>query len=277
MNLDASADEPFVAGYTTVEAGRHDGSYYSGTLGLLNSYYKGRNDRLALLMDQRAGLGPGLTLYSTAAVDLNTAAAQTRNGIRLTQLDVFAESRLSSFLGLRAGVDHWERPDIQAERYLLAFEDERFFDDGYWRYWVGSYQNLPWSLQLYEEVSLIDADNTGDNTRYQVRLTRTGLFDMRSASASITAYSLAGNDTDGYGGRASAYFPFANGSLVVQPAAGFRTLQLGSQAQDVTLTYLSLYLDGRLSRTWTLFGGLNYSTGDGVDSTLLEVGVRCSW
>jgi hypothetical protein len=234
-------------------------------------------DRLALLMDQRAGWGPRLTLYSTAAVDLNAAAAETRDGIRLTQLDVFAESRLSSFLGLRAGADHWERPDIQAERDLLAFADERFFDNGYWRYWVGSYQNLPWSLQTYEEVSLIDADNTGDSTRYQVRLTRTGLFDMRNASASLTAYSLAGNDTDGYGCRASGYFPFRAGRLIAQPAAGFRTLQTGSQAQDVSLTYLSLYLDGRLSKTWTLFGGLNYSNGAGVDSTLLEVGLRYSW
>ena len=277
VNLDASADEPLIAAYTTVEAGRRDGPYYSGTVGLLNSYYQGKSDRLALLLDQRAGIGPGLTLYSTAAVDLSAGAAQTRDGVRLTQLDVFAESRLSSFLGLRAGVDHWERPDIQAERDLLAFEDERFFDDGYWRYWAGSYQNLPWSLQLYEEVSLIDADNTGNSTRYQVRLTRTGLFDMRNASATITVYSLAGNDTDGYGCRASGYFPFSNGKLIVQPAAGFRTVQTGAQAENLSLTYLSLYLDGRLSKTWTLFGGVNYSSGDGVDSTFLEVGLRYSW
>jgi len=277
VDLDASADEPLVAGYATVEAGRRDGPYYSGTVGLLNSYYRGEVDRLAVLMDQRAGLGPGLTLYSTAAVDLNAGTTQTRDGIRLTQLDVFAESRLSSFLGLRAGVDHWERPDIQAERDLLVFEDERFFDDGYWRYWVGSYQNLPWSFQLYEEVSLIDADNTGNSTRYQVRLTRTGLFGMRNASASVTAYTLAGNDTDGYGCRVSGYFPLNDGRLSMQPAAGFRTLQTGSQAEDISLTYLSLYLDGRLSKAWTLFGGVNYSDGDGVDSTLIEVGLRYSW
>ena len=277
VNLGGSADEPLVAAYTTVEAGRRDGPYYAGTVGLLNSYYRGESDRLALLLDQRAGVGPGLTLYSTAAVDLNAGAAETREGIRLTQLDVFAESRLSSFLGLRAGVDHWERPDIQAERDLLAFEDERFFDDGYWRYWAGSYQNLPWSLQLYEEVSLIDADNTGDSTRYQVRLTRTGLFDMRNASATVTTYSLAGKDTDGYGCRASGYFPFGAARLIVQPAVGFRTIQTGSQAESLSLTYLSLYVDGRLSKVWTLFGGLSYSGGDGVDSTFLEAGLRYSW
>jgi hypothetical protein len=132
-------------------------------------------------------------------------------------------------------------------------------------------------LQFYEEVALINADNTGDSTRYQVRLTRTGLFAMQNASATITVYTQAGNDSDGYGGSLSSYFPFCNGKLVVQPAAGFRTLQIGSQGQEMSLTYLSLYLDGRLSKTWTLFGGLNYSSGSGVDSTLLEVGLRYSW
>ena len=276
-DLHPTADEPLVAGYATVEAGRRDQAYYSGTVGVLNSYFQGQMDRLALLLDQRAGLGPGLTLYSTAMVDLDAGAAETRDGVRLTQLDVFAESRLTSFLGLRAGADHWERPDIQAERDLLPFADERFFDDGYWRYWIGSYQKLPWSLQIYEEVSLIDADNTANSTRYQVRLTRTGLFSMRNASATITVYSLACDDSNGYGGSVAGYFPFSNGRLVVQPMAGWRTLQIGSQAQDSSLTYLSLYLDGRLSKAWTLFGGLNYSSGSGVDSTLLEVGLRYSW
>ncbi len=277
VNLDASADEPLVAGYATVEAGKRDRAYYSGTVGVLNSYFQGEMDRLALLLDQRAGLGPGLTLYSTAVVDLDAGAAQVREGIRLTQLDVFAESRLRSFLGLRAGVDHWERPDNQAERDLLAFDDPRFFDDGYWRYWVGSYQRLPWSLQLYEEVALIDGDNTGDSVRWQARLTRTGLFRMPNASATLTVYTLAGDESDGYGASVSGYFPFCQGKLAVQPLAGFRTLQAGSQAQDMSLTYLSLYLDGRLSKTWTVFGGLNYSSGDGVDATFLEVGLRYSW
>jgi len=277
VNLDASADEPMVAAYATVEAGKRDQAYYSGTVGVLNSYVRGEMDRLAILLDQRAGLGPGLTLYSTAVVDLDAGAAQVRDGIRLTQLDVFAESRLCSFLGLRAGVDHWERPDNQAERDLLTFDDPRFFDDGYWRYWVGSYQRLPWSLQLYEEVALIDADNTGDSVRWQARLTRTGLFSMPNASATMTVYTLAGDESDGYGGSISGYFPFFQGKLAVQPLAGFRTFQTGSPAQDTSLTYLSLYLDGRLSKTWTVFGGLNYNSGDGVDSTLIEVGLRYSW
>jgi hypothetical protein len=42
-----------------------------------------------------------------------------------------------------ASVDHWERPDNHAERDLLVLADDRFFDSGFWRYWVGSDQNLP--------------------------------------------------------------------------------------------------------------------------------------
>jgi hypothetical protein len=275
--LDASVDEPLVAGYASVEAGQRSGSHYSGTIGLMNTYYEGEVDRLALLLDQRIGWGPRFTLYSTAQVDLDSGAAETRDGTRLTRLDVVAESKLSAGLGLRAGVDHWERPDNQAERDLLTFDDERFFDDGYWRYWAGSYQRLPWSLQLYEELAFIDADTTDDSTRWQVRLTRTGLFGMRSANASMTAYVLAGDDIDGYGCRVSSYFPFTDGKLIVQPAAGFRTLDVEGSQDDLTVTYLSLYLDGRLSKTWTLFGGLNYNSGDGVDATLVEVGLRYSW
>ncbi len=277
VDLDASVDEPFVAGYAGLEAGRRGESYYSGTVGLLNTYYQGGMDRLALLLDQRAGLGSGFTLYSTAELDLDAGAAQMKEGIRLTRLDIFAESRLSSTIRLRAGADHWERPDNEAERDLLTIDDERFFDAGYWRYWVGSDQKLPWSLQLYEEVSLIDSDTAEDTTRWQVRLTRTGLFDLRNASISLTAYTLAGDAGDGYGCRVLGYFPLWDGKLTVQPGAGFRTLQVESQAEDLSVSYLSLYLDGRLSKTWTLFGGLNYNRGDGADSTLLEVGLRYSW
>lgn len=277
LDLEPSADEPLVAGYATLEAGQRSGTYYSGTFGLLSSYFDGAADRLALLFDQRANLGPDFTVYSTAAVDFDTGAAETRNGTRLTRLDVTAISKLSSFLTLRGGVDHWERPDHQAERDLLVIEDDRFFDDGYWRYWVGSNQNLPWRLGLYEEIAFIDSDAADDSTLWRVRMTRTGLFAWRDASASVTFYNLATNDDDGYGLRASGYLPFGQGRLVVQPAAGFRMLETDPQGEDISLTYLSLHLDGRLSREWTLFGGAVYSEGDEVSATLFELGLRYSW
>ena len=83
--------------------------------------------------------------------------------------------------------------------------------------------------------------------------------------------------SDGYGGSLSSFFPLLDGKLLVQPAAGWRTLEFESGGDEATVTYLSLYLDGRLSKTWTIFGGVNYSHGDALDATLLEVGLRYSW
>ena len=88
QDLAASVDEPMAGAYTTVEAGRRDGRYYSGTVGLLGSLYNGSTDRLSVLLDQRAGTGPLLTVYSTAEVDLDVGSAQNRTGTRLTRLDL---------------------------------------------------------------------------------------------------------------------------------------------------------------------------------------------
>ena len=276
IDLDASVDEPLVVPYAMFTAGPRDGRHYSGTVGLLNSYYKGELDRLALLFDQRAGLAKGLTLYSTAVVNFDVGASQTRSGTRLTQLDVSAVSEISSFLTLRAGVDHWERPDQRAERALVPFQDERFFDNGYWRYWVGSSQNMPWNLRLAEEVGYIQSDTVDGDLRWQVSLTRGGLGAWRDASVTVAVYNLVAYEHDGYGCRVSGYLPLNNGTVIVQPAAGFRVLQ-AAPGQDISLSYLSVGLDGRLSRNWNVFGGVTYFNGDGADSTLFELGLRYAW
>ncbi len=277
IDLDASADEPLIVPYAMFTAGPRDGRHYFGTVGLLNSYYQGEIDRLALLFDQRAGLAKGLTLYSTAVVDFDVGASQTRSGTRLTQLDVSAVLELSSFLTLRAGVDHWELPDQRAERALVPFPDDRFFDNGYWRYWVGSSQNMPWNLRLAEEVGYIQSDTVDGDVRWQVGLTRTGLGAWRDASATVAVYNLVAYENNGYGCRVSGYLPLNQGTVIVQPAAGFRVLQAAAPAQDIALSYLSVGLDGRLSRNWNLFGGVTYFSGDDVGSTLFELGLRFAW
>lgn len=277
VNLEPSTDEPFVVPYTTFTAGPRNGRHYSGTVGLLNSYYRGSIDRLALLFDQRAGWGKRLTLYSTAVLDFDVGTSEARTGTRLTQLDVSALSELSSFLTLRAGVDHWERPDHQAQNALLPFPDERFFDNGYWRYWVGGSQNLPWSLRLYEEVGYVDSDTVPGDVRWQVSLTRIGLGPWPGAAATVTVYNLIAEGSDGYGCRVSGHLPLNKGTIVVQPSVGFRVLQGDSQAQDIALSYLSVGLDGYLSRHWSLFGDATYFTGDNADATLLELGLRFAW
>ncbi|MFH1718584.1 MAG: hypothetical protein ABIF19_14615 [Planctomycetota bacterium] len=276
-DLSASADEPLLAGYATFEAGQRSGRYYSGTAGLLGSAYEGHADRLALLVDQRAGFGPLLALYSTAEVDFDVGGAEARTGTRLTRLDVSAVSRPASSLAFRAGLDHWERPDNRAERDLLLIDDDRFFDSGYWRYWVGSDQGLPWSLRLSEEVSYIDSSTGEYDPHWRVGLTRTGLFSWRDASATATFYNLAAEQVDGYGGRFSAYLPFMQHKLYVQPVVGFRMLEFDRQTEELTLTYLSVRVNGRLRKNWTLSGGFTQSYGDYVDSTLLDIRLSVAW
>ncbi len=276
-NLDPSADEPLLVGYATYEAGKFPGPYYSGTAGILGSLYEGQSDRLALLFDQRAGVGPLFNLYSTAEVDFDAGGAQTRTGTSLTRLDVSAVSRLSSDLSFRAGLDHWQRPDNRAERDLLPYYDDRYFDDGYWRYWVGSDQGLPWNLRLSEEVAFINSDTYDYDPRWQVGLTHTDLFSWQNASVTATVYNIAVNGMDGYGGRLSAYLPLWNHKLSIQPLAGFRTVDVDPQSRQFELTYLSMRLNGRLSHNWSLFGGFTHSYGDRIDSTLLDLGLRYRW
>jgi hypothetical protein len=276
-DLGATANEPLLAGYVTFETGDRKDRYYTATAGLLGSAYEGHADRLALLVDQQAGFGPLLTLYSTSEVDFDVGSAETRTGTRLTRLDVSAVSRPASSLTFRAGLNHWERLDNRAERDLLLFYDDRFFDSGYWRYWVGSDQDLPWNLRLSEEVSYIDS-STGDyDPHWRIGLTRTGLFSFSDASVTATFYNLAAEQVDGYGGRFSAYLPFMQHKLFVQPMVGFRMLQFDPQTEDLTLTYLSMRVNGRLRKNWTISGGLTQSYGDYIDSTLLDIGLSVAW
>ena len=276
-NLDPSEDEPLLAGYATYETGKFPGPYYSGTAGILSSLYEGQSDRLALLFDQRASLGPLFTLYSTAEVDFDAGAAQINTGTNLARLDVSAVSRLSSELSFSAGLDHWQRPDTRAERDLLPYYDERFFDDGYWRYWVGSNQGLPWNFRLSEEVSFINSDTYDYDPRWQIGLTHTDLFDWQGASVTATVYNIAVVGMDGYGGRLSAYLPLWSHKLSINPLAGFRTVDVEPRSREFELTYLSMRLNGRLSHNWSLFGGFTHSYGDRVDSTLLDLGIRYRW
>jgi hypothetical protein len=277
VDLGASAEEPTVAGYATVEAGQRNKNYYSGTVGLLSSLFDGQANRLALLVDQRARLGTRLNLYSTAEIDFGVADTSTSSSVQLTRLNLIASSKISRSFTLRAGLDHWQRPDTLDQRDLLSIQDDRLFDNGYWRYWVGAQHKLPWSLRLSEQVSFIDSDAGNNASRWRVGLTRTGVLAWNSASLTATLYNLQARGADGYGSRISAYLPWWQGKLVVRPAVGLRWLDTVAQADDLTLTYYSVHVDSRVSATWTLFGGLTTSSGDGADATLFDLGARYKW
>ncbi len=93
----------------------------------------------------------------------------------------------------------------------------------------------------------------------------------------VSVYNLVAYEEGGYGCQISAYLPWKQGTVMVRPAAGFRLLQGDSTAPDMSLSYLSVGLDGRLSRNWSVFGDATYFSGDNADTTLFELGLRFAW
>ena len=197
FELDISAKEPTGVVYGTAEAGKPQDLYYSGTLGVLGSAYEGKFDRFALLLDQRADITSRVSVFSAAELDTGAGAGvrEVRDGASLSHIDAYALATVTSFLTLRAGLDHYERPPTRVEVDLLpsiAGEEDRFFDRGYWRYFVGGTESLPWRLRLDEEIAFIDAPGEDYTPRWRVSLTRRGLPLFEDGSVTMTAYNLDG-------------------------------------------------------------------------------------
>ena len=275
-NLDFSVDEPTVAGYITLEAGKRSEKYYSGTVGVVGAFFDGQADRLAILLDQRASWNSKMDLYTTAELDLGVADT-TNNTAQLSRFDLVTSYRLNRTHTLRAGVNHWERPNTQAQRDLMVVVDDNLFDGGYWRYWIGAQHKLPWNLRLNEEVSFIVSDVSDNAARWNVGLRRIGLWIWPAANIKATLYNLESMGTDGFGSRLSAYFPFWNSKLVVRPSTGMRWLNVAGEPGELSVTHYSIYLDGMISKAWTLTGGMTTTRGEGADSTLIDLGLRYRW
>lgn len=276
-DLAVSGDEPTVVGYTTLEAGERNNRYYSGTLGLLGSLYDGQADRLAILWDQKADLGSRSHLYGTLEFDLGIADTPTQEGPQLTRLDYYVTTQLTRVFTLRGGIDHWERPDTQAERARLGFDDNRFFDAGYWRYWIGGQQRILSHWTASQEISLMDSGTAENYTHWRLGLARHGLANWSGATLRGTIFNLEGGGLDGYGATFSAYLPLYDARWSLQPALGFRWVETQAQSPDLSITYLSLRFDGRLNNAWTAYGGISPSTGDSADATLFDLGLRYRW
>lgn len=277
VNLEWTGDEPTAALYGTFKAGTVGSTYFSGTAGLLGSVYKGEVDRLAMLFDQRAGFGPKLDIFSSAELDFGVANT-TNSQTQLSRFDIYASSRLHSLLTLRAGTDHWQRLDSEAERDLLPFiVSDQLFDDGYWRYWVGASHELPWKLDLNEEVAYTVSDATDDAVRWRIGLTRTGLFKWKFANFGATLYNLEAQNADGLGWLLRAYLPLWDGKVSLRPSASARWLDPSDGSDGLALTYLALYGDWLIFNHWTITGGATLTAGDAADSVLFDLGLRYRW
>jgi hypothetical protein len=275
--LEPSAREPTIVPYVTVEAGAPDGLYFSGTAGVLGSLYEGRPDRLAVLFDETLRLGSRFSLSSTSEVDFDVGGAEFRSGASLTRLDLRSLYVVAPLLELRGGLDHYERPDTQAQRDSMTIVDAGLFDDGYWRYFVGAAHDLPWKLRLSEEVAWIDSDTAGGTFHWSVSLTRLDLPWLPGSSATVTVYDLDGPQARGYGGKVQAFIPVLRGSLSILPSASARSLDISNDSEGFQLADVSLGLRWQVSSAWTVDAGFTRAFGTDIGAYVVDLGITFRW
>jgi len=275
-NLTPSLDEPLGVIYGTLTFGKPRETYYSGTLGLLGSFFEGDPDRLALVADQHLSFGTRFHLNASFEVDFDVGGAAVRSGTRLTYADLNLNATLAKALTLRAGFDHFEKLDTRAERAALGLTDPVLYDSGTWRYWVGSSHQLPANLRLATEIAIVDTPQTGQTPHWRVMLTRYGLLSTPQASATLTVYNLEGELLSGLGGQLSGYLPFRDGRFTLQPSLGFRAFD-SEVAGSLTITDLRLHGEYRAARRWSFQGGVTYMFGEAADLLAVELGLRYRW
>ena len=275
--LYASTREPTAVPYVSLEAGDPEGLFYNGTAGILGSLYDGDPDRLAALLDQTIRFGSRFTLYTALQVDFDVGSRETRPATQLTQLDVSASYEVIPGTTLRAGVDHYERLDSQAERDALPVENPAYFDAGFWRYWIGAGQRLPLSLTLAGEVALIESSWDDTGPQWRATLTRAGLPWMPAGSLTVSVYNFQGFETDGYGTSISGFFPLVDDRLTLEAWGAYRSLQTSVDGGSFGMSDVGGRLNWNLSKSWTLMAGGTYSVGGGLERFLVDVGITYRW
>lgn len=285
-DLVISVDEPTAVPYVTVDAGSSPDLLYSGTFGLLASLYDGEPDRLAFLAEQSLTRRK-LNVLCSSEVDFDIGGAVEREGVRFTRLDLVADYALSPGFSPRAGIDHYELPDTQGERTFIdpqSLQIEEFFQDSWWRYWVGASHELPWGLRLSEEVGWIESE-IDEGVRWVVTLTRAGLPWVEGGSISISAFNIDGVGAEGYGGRLSAFLPVLQSRLLLTPSAAFRYASYDTEganfftpvSEDIFIVDVSLRGQWIISSSWDLLGGVSYTFNDDEDRVLVDFALSFKW
>jgi hypothetical protein len=286
FDLNMSLDEPMFVPYVTFETGLPPEAHYSGTFGVLGSLWNGSPDRLALLGEQTFDIG-NFSALASSELDVDVGGAVERDGVRLTRLNLVGTYVLGPAHLLRAGIDHYELPDNEGEQDAIdigTLNIEEFFEDSWWRYWVGASHQFGWGLRLSEEVGYLQSD-VDDGIRWVVTLTRTGLPSFPDGSINLSLYNIDGVGADGYGGRLSAYFPFRNHRLLLMPAVAFRYVEhettgsnfFDSVTENLWIADVSVRAQYVLSKAWSLQGGVAYAYGDEEDRFLIDVAVTFRW
>jgi hypothetical protein len=219
-------------------------------------------------------------MYTSAEVDVDSGERQTRRGIELTRLDLSHHWQFSPGFALRAGVDRYERPDTEAERDAVAeiiLPSDFFFEQGYWRYWVGGSHALSAHWSLDEQIGYTDTESGDDGVHWQVGLTRRGLGSRSAGSASLYLYNVEANETDGYGARLSGYYPSANHRFYWQPSVGYRWVEIELDNEFARTIDASLRANWVLTHAWSIGGGLAYALTEDNDRLLVDIGVTLRW
>lgn len=277
-DLAFSIRDPQDAAYVTLEAGKQNHFYYSGTLGFLETLFNGKPDRTAFIHDQRADIGSRFNLYSTTELDMDWTTTHPRGGTRLTRMNLYGNLTITSFLGIRGGTDHYGHLDTRAERALfggISSSSSR----GYWRYWVGSNQSIGPRLRFNEDISFLDAPNDDSPAHWQVSATRIGLPFISDAQTTLTTYNLNGTGTKGYGGLLSGFFPFLKSRLIVTPSCGFRYFKNDTDIDPMKweLTDYAVRMDARFNKNWGVFGGVSQTYSEVTHTLLVESGLNYRW
>ncbi|MCA8962006.1 MAG: hypothetical protein KDC38_15880 [Planctomycetes bacterium] len=276
-DLEPTLKEIALVPYATIERGDGVRTHYSATAGLMGTLYETEPDRLALLVDQTARVGK-LRLYSSSEVDADVGGFESREVVRLSRWNLSTHWTETWFGTLRAGVDHFELVDIEAERDLvdeIVLDESEYFDKGYWRSWVGATQSAR-HLVLREEIAYIDSP-AADGLRWLAGITLRDFFGAPDASISIDVHNLIGDEIEGYGGRASAYFPFSGQRLYLQPSVVLRSVKSDLNDSTFEVTDISLHAHWVPSTDWRVVAGVSYGITDSFDRLLFDVGITFAW
>lgn len=278
-NQDFSSREEIGALYGSFSAGSVGQGSYASTLGVMHTRWRGKADELAVLFDQRFDLGPRLWVYGSAQFNVDAGTAMVHKGIRTTRLDLSANSTLSSWLTLRAGMSHYEPIDIAAEREFAGRAPAAYIDNGYWRYWAGGGQALPWGLGLDEEISFMNAGGKFETGFWRATLSRHGLPWMPDGRSYATLYNLREfNDSDmDYGGSLGVNLHFLAGGAHVDVSVGLRDDQGEKAAMKDKLGDATLRADWRISNRWQLDASVSRIWQGTVRSSSASGGVSYRW
>ena len=277
IDLGASSRQSLASGYATLEKGTRGHWYYSGTLGLLQTFFRGRADELALVYDQRSDLGPKLSLDGTTQVDYKAWSGPEPPGARLTRANVSAFSPLASFLTLRTGLDHYERAQTRAERDASGPNAAPLPDNRYLLYWIGAEEPLGGTLRLEEEVSRLETTGLANQTLWRLGLNWTGLLGPPDSLWSVKGYNLNQSEGDGYGLLLSALLPFADGRGTANLSAGLRDSARPEEKKTVTLNDLAARLTWRFNRRWSAELGVRQVTERSYGSTVADGALSYYW